>query len=89
MIKIAFGIAFGLLIYRVFTGGAHNVESGKWWRPNYDATDWPTKNKRSGLTLFIDYGTGCHYIQTSPFQPLQPRLGQNGKQVCEYVSHAK
>lgn len=38
--------------------------------------------KKSGLGLYIDNATGCHYIQGGMFGNMVPRLDENGKQIC-------
>lgn len=50
----------------------------------YDNTDWPELELRSGLTLYIDYGTGCHWIKGGffSFGSLAPRMNNRGQQVC-------
>ena len=48
----------------------------------YDDTDWPEVGLRSGLTLHIDYGTGCHWLRQGWSGKLVPRLNIIGKQVC-------
>lgn len=50
----------------------------------YDGTDWPEKELRSGLTLYIDYGTGCHWIKGGwfGFGSLVPRMNNRREQVC-------
>ena len=49
----------------------------------YDATDWPELEERSGLTLYIDYGTGCHWIKGGLFGTMQPRMDSHGRHVCK------
>lgn len=48
----------------------------------YDGTDWPEMETRSGLTLYIDHGTGCHWLRAGFFGNLVPRLNVNQMQVC-------
>lgn len=48
----------------------------------YDSTDDHVKKERSGMQLYIDHGTGCHYLGTGFFGGLTPRLDQDGKQIC-------
>jgi len=36
---------------------------------------------RSGLALFVDNRTGCHYL-SSPAGGLTPRLDSEGNQIC-------
>ncbi|WP_017993809.1 hypothetical protein [Rhizobium leguminosarum] len=45
-----------------------------------DDTDPP--NDRSGMVLFIDHRTGCHYVGT-PHGGITPRLDRNGEQICD------
>lgn len=84
-IDIGLGLFFGLFLFRSACGGVNNVPSVKWWKSSTDSTDDAINNKKSGLALFIDYGTGCHYIQTSTFQPLTPRVDRDGNHVCEPI----
>lgn len=58
----------------------------------YDGTDWPDMRLRSGLTLYIDYGTGCHWVKVGVFGNLFPRLNSNKEHVCveaDYRGSAK
>lgn len=50
----------------------------------YDNTDWPELELRSGLTLYIDHGTGCHWIKGGffGFGSVMPRLNNRKEQVC-------
>tara|TARA_R100001086_G_C11847513_1_gene260522 strand:- start:405 stop:653 length:249 start_codon:yes stop_codon:yes gene_type:complete len=44
--------------------------------------------ERSGMHFYTDYGTGCHYLAGGGFfgkQILIPRMGKDGKQVCENI----
>lgn len=50
-----------------------------------DSTD-KSRLERSGLYLYIDYGTGCQYLAGPGFfgkQVLIPRVDKDGKHVCE------
>lgn len=48
----------------------------------YNDTDNITKHKKSGLTLYTDFGTGCQYIKSGVFGGLSPRYDLNGVQIC-------
>lgn len=48
---------------------------------DHDATDPP--DRRSGLSLYTDHGTGCQYVAAGFFGELTPRLGADGKPICE------
>ena len=51
--------------------------------------DTDTSQKRSGMSLYTDNGTGCQYLGISSiFGPnaLYPRMGRDGKQICNPVS---
>lgn len=48
--------------------------------PSIDDTD-ASADKRSGVKLITDYGTGCQYLATIAGS-LYPRMGTDGKQVC-------
>ena len=39
--------------------------------------------KRSGLRLYIDATTGCHYIKGGMFGQMIPRLDKDGEHVCD------
>lgn len=59
-----------LLVYKIFP-------------LKYDSTDnWETQ-KRSGLVLYTDYGTGLQYIKGGPFGGITPRIGRDGKQMID------
>jgi hypothetical protein len=47
-----------------------------------DDTDSKTTRKRSGMTLYTDYGTGCQYIKAGLLSGLRPRLDENGNHIC-------
>ena len=50
---------------------------------SYLTTDSTDKGfKKSGLGLYIDNATGCHYIQGGIFGNMIPRLDKTGKQIC-------
>lgn len=51
----------------------------------YDDTDSKEKGERSGMTLYIDYRTGLHYIKGGLFGTMIPRLDENGKQIREEI----
>lgn len=42
-----------------------------------DSTD-KDKHNRSGLSLYIDHGTGVHYVKGGFFGTLVPRLNSDG-----------
>ena len=44
----------------------------------YDSTDSSKLEKRSGLSLYTDYGTGLQYIKGGLFGDIIPRLDENG-----------
>ena len=44
-----------------------------------DSTD--SKDERSQMSLFTDYGTGCQYL-SKRFSGLTPRMGADGQQIC-------
>lgn len=49
---------------------------------NYGRDDSDPPGSRSGLGVFVDHRTGCHYL-SRPFGGLTPRLGRDGKQICD------
>lgn len=48
------------------------------WFVPYDSTDGP--ERRSGMALYTDAGTGCQYLGASG--GLTPRLDASGKPMC-------
>jgi hypothetical protein len=54
-----------------------------WFDKKLDDTDNLETGDRSGFALYVDHGTGVHYIKT-PFGSLTPRINQDGKVVSEY-----
>ena len=84
MWEIGFGIIFAWWLIATFATPPALKADSKWYKSGYDDTDDIANKERSGMALWIDYGTGCHYLQASPFTPLVPRMDKNGKQVCEY-----
>lgn len=54
--------------------------------PGYDDTDDVDNRVRSGMALFIDHGTGCHYLASRGFlgyTTLIPRVDTFGEHVCK------
>lgn len=54
--------------------------------PGYDDTDDVVNGIRSNMELFIDHGTGCHYLASRGFlgyTTLIPRLDMFGEHVCK------
>lgn len=49
----------------------------------YDPTDDAARGERSGMSFYVDHGTGCHYIAKPIFGSLSPRLDRDGNHVCE------
>lgn len=47
----------------------------------WDETDDATNGVRSGLTLYIDHGTGCEYI--GGYASITPRLNAKGEHICK------
>jgi hypothetical protein len=47
-----------------------------------DDTDDMQNGKESGLQLRTDFGTGCQYLMVAPSSALTPRLGEDGKPLC-------
>lgn len=48
--------------------------------------------KKSGLGLYVDNATGCHYIKAGAFGATTPRLDWNGRHICggwEYEKELK
>jgi hypothetical protein len=54
--------------------------------PGYDDTDDAVNSVRSNMGLFIDHGTGCHYLASRGFlswTELTPRMDSEGNHVCK------
>lgn len=49
-----------------------------YWLQSADETDSP--DKRSGVRLITDYGTGCQYLQRGG---ITPRLDADGNHICK------
>lgn len=61
----------------------HSFERKFWFAKKLDDTDNFTTGARSNMALYIDHGTGVHYLKT-PFGSLVPRLKPDGSLVKEY-----
>lgn len=48
----------------------------------YDSTDNREGKDRSGLALYIDNLTGCHYVKGGIFGGTTPRLDEEGNHIC-------
>ena len=48
----------------------------------YDSTDNEEGGERSGLVLYIDDHTGCHYVKGGIFGGTTPRLDEDGNHMC-------
>ena len=86
MIEIGFGIALGAFIIHWVTSGSlpDHLKFGKGaWLTPYDDTDDRETFTCSGLSLYVDRRTGCHYISGGMFGNIIPRLDKDGKQICE------
>src|SRR5262245_20213455 len=86
-LNIAFGIVAGWLIIDMLMMPSSTIPSKHWWQFDMDATDDPVIGNYSNMFIYIDYGTGCHYIATPVFGSLTPRLDRDGKQICEPKSN--
>lgn len=87
-IAVALGIALGApiayLILRSILDAHHRSLRGA----AFDTTDRPDASPndlkgRSGLRLYIDHGTGVHYLAINDHSGLTPRLMPNGTLVTE------
>lgn len=83
VLEIALGIMLGMYIlhawlYDTVTPDALTIDSGKWWRADYDVTDGSQTGVRSGLTIYVDYGTGVQYVSVMG-GGITPRLDRDGK----------
>lgn len=47
-----------------------------------DSTD-VSKWNRSGMALYIDNRTGCHYLEAGMIGGITPRLDKNGEHICD------
>jgi len=53
------------------------------WICSFFSTDSTDRGfKKSGLGLYIDNATGCHYIQGGIFGNMTPRLDRQGNHIC-------
>ncbi|MEG3640470.1 DUF6440 family protein [Magnetococcus sp. PR-3] len=54
---------------------------GMWWASDrhHDSTDYP--GQRSGMEIYVDALTGCHYLTTAR-GGLTPRVDQQGHNIC-------
>lgn len=87
VIGIALGVFFGIIIARgamYETPPSLEIDSGKWYRSDFDVTDDVERKQRSGLTVYIDYSTGIQYVGTS-FGGLTPRLDADGNVLTRRV----
>ncbi len=50
--------------------------------PRSPLDDTDGLEERSGLKLYIDRGTGCHYLQGGFMSNVILRLDANGKHIC-------
>lgn len=46
----------------------------------YPADDTDSPERRSGVHLITDYGTGCQYLSRNG---ITPRLDENGNHICK------
>jgi len=63
-------IAIGLPILDFYTHETDTTDQPK--------TKWWKSRKVSGLRVYIDHGTGVHYIRSHPFDRLHVRLNADG-----------
>jgi len=68
LLRFAFGLLMGWLLMAYLLGDLE-----------YDTTD--NGSNRSGLALYIDNKTGCHYLGTA-HGGLTPRLDSKGEHLC-------
>ncbi|VVD70795.1 DUF6440 family protein [Pandoraea anhela] len=47
-----------------------------------DGTDDARTGTRSGLTIYVDHGTGCQYLRVGGYDGIFPRLGADGRPIC-------
>lgn len=84
MTNIIFGIVIGLTIFSYVFTPKGDIETA-WYKLNADSTDDIINDKKSGLTLYTDHGTGCQYLQAGPFGGMTPRLNKEGTHICEIL----
>ena len=84
MFEIMFGIVGGIVLLRMLQGGhlPKHLKFKRGWISK-DDTDNRETGDVSGLNLFVDYGTGLHYIQGGMFGGIIPRLDKDGNHMCE------
>lgn len=72
-------------VFVVVTLAAHHVDGALFGLFGgigaYSADDTDGPEKRSGMALYRDYGTGCEYL-ASPWGGLTPRLDADGRHIC-------
>lgn len=67
-------IALSIFVVLTIILSALNVE--------YDSTDNQLTEERSGLGLYIDHMTGCHYLSAGLFGGITPRVNPEGDHIC-------
>lgn len=70
-----FGVFLALVVIWLMSGGSER-----------DDTDPP--EGRSGMVLYIDHRTGCHYVG-NPMGGIMPRVDASGKHVCDARPEAR
>jgi hypothetical protein len=83
---VAIGIIIGLSILTVITTPPtpKKLITYDGWLSDWDNTDDNINKIKSGLHVFIDYGTKCQYLSTIN-GGLTPRLNNNGKHICDQL----
>ena len=56
-----------------------------WFLSAVERDNTDSREKRSGMSLFTDHGTGCQYLSRT-FGGLTPRMGADGQQVCTDIT---
>lgn len=67
IVGFSLGVVIGLILVNII--------------PAYDSTDNYILEKRSGLGLYIDHLTGCHYLGTK-FGGITERKDAEGNHIC-------
>ena len=84
--RIAVGVFLGFLMLAALAGmlrETRTIDSGEWWLFDYDVTDDPANDQRSGLMVYIDHSTGCQYVGRGVWGGLTPRVDKDGRVICE------
>ncbi len=82
IVGIVVGIVVGFVILRLIDHGhlPDRLKFKRGWVLR-DDTDSREENHVSGMSLFVDHGTGLQYIQGGMFGGMIPRLDKDGSHM--------